>query len=88
MTGTGYGTEPGILPEPGARADHAAWMAYAVSRGMPEDQARGLTRDQLRVRLLPPRGPLGGEPQLERHEQDEETLAARREATRRPWERP
>lgn len=82
MTGGGYG----ILPEPDARADHAAWMAYAVSRGMLEEQARGLTRDQLRVCFLPPRAPLGGEPLLDRHDQAPEAIAARREASRKPWE--
>lgn len=76
-----------FIPQPSADADHGTWTRYAIAQGMPAEQARGLTRDQIRVRFTPPGAPLGGEPQLERHDSDPETLAARREARRRPWER-
>lgn len=70
---------------PALSAPHAEWYAYAVSRNIPPDAARGMTRDQLRATLLP-RPPLTGAPDLERHEQDPETLTAMREARRKPWE--
>jgi hypothetical protein len=62
-------------------------MAYAIAEGMPEDQARGMTRDQIRLALMPPSPPLGGEPDHERFEQDPETLAAIRAGRAKPWER-
>jgi hypothetical protein len=75
---------PAVQPDPGA--PHSEWAAYAVSHGMPEAQARGLTRDQLRARFLPSGGSIGSEPDLERHDQDAAAVAARREA-RKPGER-
>jgi len=75
------------LPMPHPKADHSAWMAYAVSEGMPEDMARGLTRDQIKAELQPHPLPLTGAPDLERHERDPETLAAIREGRRKPWQR-
>jgi len=69
---------------PDDRAPHSAWMAYAVSHGMPAEQARGLTRDQIRRRF-----PVlvGAEPDLEQLEPDPEIRAARRETRRPAWER-
>ena len=77
---------PGGVLMPDARAPHSDWMAYAIADGMPEDQARGMTRDQIRIALLPPAPALGGEPNLERFERDDETLAAIRAGRRKPWE--
>lgn len=74
------------LPMPDAKAPHAEWMAYAVAEGMPEDQARGMTRDQIRAALIAASAPLTGEPDLERHEQDPDTLAAIRAGRRQPWQ--
>jgi hypothetical protein len=77
-----------LILAPDDRAPHSAWMEYAIGRGMPAEQARGMTRDQLRICFLPSAGPIGSEPDLERFEQDPETVAARREARRTLWERP
>ena len=74
------------MPQPHDRAPHGEWMAYAIEEGMPPDMAKGMTRDQLRIAFLPPAPPLGGAPDLERHEQDPDTLAAIREGRRKPWE--
>lgn len=76
------------VPQPAPWAPQWDWAAYAVARGIPEADARGMTRDQIRAVLGALDAPLTGEPNLERHEQDPETLAARREARRKPWERP
>ncbi len=77
-----------LIPPPHDQAPHSEWMAYAVSQGMPEEQAAGLTRDQIRVRFMPADAPLSGAPDLDWHDQDPEAIAARREARRKPWERP
>jgi hypothetical protein len=84
-----YDTEqPSGMAMPDEYATHAVWMAYAIGRGMDPEEARGRTRDQLRVAFLP-EGPLiGSVPYLERHDQDPDAIAARREARRKPWERP
>jgi hypothetical protein len=82
-----HDTEPGGVLMPDARAPHSEWMAYAVDQGMPEDLARGLTRDQIRVNLGAESIPLGGEPSLDVLERDPETRAARRAAQRPAWER-
>ena len=37
------------LPRPGNTATHARWVAYAVSRGMPEAEAQELTRAKLQA---------------------------------------
>ena len=84
MTGT---QEAGYIPVPDAQAPHHEWLAYAVSQGMEKDTARGLTRDQLRIRLGAASQPLSGEPSLDRLERDPETRAARRAAQRPAWER-
>ena len=72
------------LTQPDDRAPHSAWMAYAVSQGMDPVEARGRTRDQLRVCFAPSGGLVGAEPDLERLDQDPEANAARREARRAP----
>ena len=72
---------------PTERSPHWIWMEFAVSRGMPEVQARGMTRDQLRACLLAPSEPLTGEPRVDRLDEDPDARAARREAQRKPWER-
>jgi hypothetical protein len=75
------------MVQPADRAPHWEWLAYAVSQGMPEDQARGLTRDQIRAALtLSP--PLTGEPDLERMDQDPETAGVLQAVRRKPWECP
>lgn len=79
--------EPPGIPQPAAQAPHWEWMEYAISRGVPEDDARGLTRDQIRALIGAMDAPLTGDVVLERHEQDPETLAARREARRPAWGR-
>ena len=63
------------VPRPPDQADHAAWLAYAVSEGFPAATARRMTRDELRSGLSRTQ-PLTGVPLLERHE-----------APRKPWER-
>jgi hypothetical protein len=73
---------------PDARAPHSDWLTYAVSQGMPQDMARGLTRDQIRVHLDTGSVPLSGEPSLDVLERDPETRAARRAAQRPAWKRP
>lgn len=87
MSAAEYGAQPGGLLEPDARADHATWARYAVSQGMPTDQAAGLTRDQIRVRFVTPGRSIGGEPDLDVLERDPETRAGRRAAQRPAWER-
>ncbi len=77
----------GYMPMPDARAPHADWLAYAVSQGMPEDQARGFTRDQIRISLGAAFMPLGGEPSLDVLERDPDTRAARQAARHPAWER-
>lgn len=74
------------VPMPDAKAPHSEWFRYAVAQGMPEDMAKGKTRDQLRIAFLPPAPPLGGEPDLERFEQDPDTLAAIKAGRAKPWE--
>lgn len=37
------------LPRPGNTATHPRWVAYAVSRGMPEAEAQELTRAKLQA---------------------------------------
>ena len=69
-----------FLTSPPPHADHAAWLLYAISQGMPEAQARGRTRDQLRSTFLPSGGPIGSVPDLERLDEDRAAIAARREA--------
>jgi hypothetical protein len=78
---------PPRQPMPGAMDSHADWLAYAVSRGMPRERAVRLTRDEIRGEFVPPDAPRIDIPYVERLEQDPATLAARREATRKPWER-
>lgn len=82
-----YGAQPRGMLEPDARADHATWARYAVSQGMPADQAAGLTRDQIRVRFVAPSRSIGGEPDLDVLERDPETRDGRRAAQRPAWER-
>jgi hypothetical protein len=86
MSAADHGGQLGI-PMPDPRAPRSEWAAFAVSQGMPAEMAKGMTRDQIRIAFLPPNPPLGGEPDLERHERDPDTLAAIREGRRRPWER-
>ncbi len=71
---------------PAERAPQWEWAEYAIAQGMPQEQARGLTRDQLRARLTRPSGGLTGEPSVDRLDEDPDARAARREAQRRPWE--
>jgi len=85
MNGT---QEPPGLPMPAAMASRDDWAAYAASRGMPEDMAQGLTRDQIRIHLGAASLPLGGEPSLDVLERDPDTRAARRAAQWPAWERP
>jgi len=70
---------------PADRAPHWEWAEYAIAMGMPRLQARTLTRDQIKARLLPAL-PLTGEPSVDRLDEDPDARAARREAQRRPWE--
>lgn len=44
---------------PAANAGEDKWRAYAIKRGVPEDEAKGLNKDQLkeRVATLPPASP-------------------------------
>ena len=87
MTGAAYDGQPGALPKPDARADHDTWARYAVSQGMPAGQAAGLTRDQIRVALVPAGRSIGAEPSLDVLERDSEARFARRAAQRPAWER-
>lgn len=81
-------TQPGGVLMPDPKAPHSEWLAYAISEGMPEDQARGKTRDQIRIALYAVSMPLGGEPDLDVLERDPDTRAAREAAQRPAWERP
>lgn len=42
------------LPQPAGNASREAWISYAISQGMPRDEAVGLTRDQIKVRFAEP----------------------------------
>jgi hypothetical protein len=74
------------LAMPAAGAARDDWSRYAIARGMPADEAAGLSRDQLRIQFCPPGCTPGGEPDLELLERDPGALAARRQARRKPWE--
>src|SRR5690606_41847724 len=39
---------------PARSATKAAWVAYAIARGMPETEAKAMTRDQLAARYRAP----------------------------------
>jgi hypothetical protein len=39
---------------PRGNASHEMWLAYAVSQGMPRDEAAQLTRDQIKARFMVP----------------------------------
>jgi hypothetical protein len=69
---------PGGVPMPDGRAAHDVWVQYAVSQGVPQAEADGMTRDQLRVVFAGPRPRLGGTPDLEVLDEDPGTRAARR----------
>ena len=48
-TSTGAAEDAGLTGEPPAgNASKSEWVAYAVAHGMSEDEAEGLTRDELR----------------------------------------
>jgi hypothetical protein len=83
---SGISGAPGVY-QPADRAPHSEWMRFAVAQGMPENQARGMTRDQLRACLTSPAEPLTGEPHVERLDEDPEARAALREARAKPWGR-
>ena len=72
---------------PAAMASHDDWLSYAASRGMPREQARGLTRDQLRAAFVPEGAPRDDTPYIERLDQDVASRTAYREGRRKPWER-
>ena len=72
------------LSMPHAGASHDDWSRYAVSRGIPADQAAALSRDQIRVEFCPPGTGPAGEPVVDLLERDPEALAARRDARRKP----
>ena len=71
------------MPDPGAARDD--WSRYATDRGMPAAQAAALSRDQIRVEFCPPGTGRDSEPVLDLLERDPDTLAARRDARRKPW---
>jgi hypothetical protein len=37
-----------VVPRPAGNATRAAWEAYALGQGMPQEEAQELTRDELR----------------------------------------
>lgn len=39
---------------PKGNQSHETWLAYAVSQGMPRDEAAQLTRDQIKARFMAP----------------------------------
>lgn len=78
--------EPSRAIQPDAYADHAAWMSYAISQGMPPREAQRRTRDQLRACFRPSNGMIPSEPDLERHDRDPDAIAARKAARDQPWE--
>lgn len=71
---------------PDAMASHGDWLSYAVSRGMPREQAARLSRDEIREEFVPPDAPRVDIPYVERLDQDPGTRAARREGRRKPGE--
>jgi hypothetical protein len=83
----GHDTQPAGVPEPPDTASHDTWVTYAVSRGMDLEQARGLTRDQLRMALIPVGAPRSDVPYIERLDRDPESRAVRHAASRPAWER-
>jgi hypothetical protein len=42
------------VPMPRGNASHAEWMSYAMSAGMPREEASGLSRDQIKQRFTTP----------------------------------
>lgn len=86
MTAAAHDGLPG-LPMPAAMAHHDDWAVYAVSRGMDPGEARTLTRDQLRAAFIPSDAPRDDTPYVERLDQDPDTRAARRAASRPAWDR-
>jgi hypothetical protein len=49
--------EAGQTPEsmmPKGNSSHETWVTYAVSQGMPRDEAAQLTRDQIKARFMTP----------------------------------
>jgi hypothetical protein len=40
--------------QPKGNASQEAWLSYAISQGMPREEAAGLTRDQIRARFTAP----------------------------------
>lgn len=43
-----------LMPKPARNASRAAWAAYAVDNGMKQDDADGMTRDQLAAQFDEP----------------------------------
>ncbi len=69
---------PNGMPMPPGNASHEHWRDYAVSAGMPADEAAALTRDQLRMRFLAPGAGRDDFEDLEVLDQDPDARAARR----------
>jgi hypothetical protein len=74
------------LSMPAAMASHDDWLSYAVSRGMPREQAKGSTRDRLRAAFVPEGAPRDDTPYIERLDQDVASRTAYREGRRPPWQ--
>lgn len=48
----GLATPESMMPR--GNASHDEWLSYAVSQGMPREEAAALTRDQIRARFTAP----------------------------------
>lgn len=80
--------KPGTgLSMPDFAASRDDWGRYATARGMPADRAAAASRDQLVLAFVPLAALRDGAPRVERLDQDPETRAARRAASRPAWER-